>query len=330
MKILALMSLDMFRLTLGWALETNGHRVYQMNDISKQSLEEAIRDFQPEIVMDAGWDELHVDQHKVNIMGQLLKKHNIFHVYFAEEDWLHFERWSKRYVASTMPEFVLTRSANCIPYYRGLGIGSEYMDVGCNPYFHRPLPPTLKYACDVSVIVNGQFVWDVFRRKSITDLVAPLFHAPFNTQIWGRDWHEMQPFLGISPNMGMVQGPLPYHLTHQVYNSAKINISVQSVEDQISSRTYDILASGGFLLTSDTPGVKSKLKPGIHCEVSNSPEETLEKIRYYLDHEEKRGEIARNGMNYAREQLSYQKNLAQVWPNIEAEVRTFYERRRSI
>lgn len=321
MKILSLMTLDMFRLTFGWALESNGHQVYYLNDISEEQLEHAIHTFRPDMIVTIGWDVLHT---KTDILAEVMKRHRIFHLYFAEEDWFHFERWSKPYVSRMSPQFVLTRSANCISSYQKMGIKSKYLDVGCNPFFHRPMPPNPKYVCDVSVIVNGQFMWDIFRRKSIMNLVAPLLEAPFHTKIWGRDWHEMKDYLGVSPRNEMMQGSIPYHLTPQVYNSAKINISVQTVEDQISSRTYDILASGGFLLTSDSPGVSAKLSSESDCAVSNSPEETIKKIKYYLEHEDKRKKKAGNGLKYAREHASYQNTIAKVWPQIETEVKAFY------
>ncbi len=68
------------------------------------------------------------------------------------------------------------------------------------------------------------------------------------------------------------------------------------------------------------------MKPGINCEVSGSPEETIEKIRYYLNREEARERIARNGLAFARSEGSYQVNIPRVWPRVEAEVNRYYGR----
>ena len=187
------------------------------------------------------------------------------------------------------------------------------------------MSPNRLYSCDVSVAANGQFVWDVFRRKSVIDLVSPLFDAPFDTKIWGRDWNEIQQYLGIIPNHKMLYGTLPYYLTPSVYNSSTINISLQTVENQVSSRTYDILASGGFLLTSDTPAVRNLLQPGNCCMISNSPKETLEIIHYYLAHKSERKKIAQNGLELAQNQFAYQKTIHRIWPMIEKECQVFYK-----
>ncbi|BBH25013.1 spore protein YkvP [Paenibacillus baekrokdamisoli] len=324
MKILALVEGEHHRLNFCWALEELGHQVYYLNEITEQLFDDAVRDFKPDMTFGMGWDFL---QSRTDILPQIKARHNLFHLYFAEEDWLHYIGLSKPYVSTVQTHFVLSRSYNCVPKYKEMGINATYLDVGSNPSFHRPLKPVPHYQCDVSVVVNGQFIYDIFRRKSLSDLVYPLFDAPFDTRIRGRDWDtELPRNIGITANPKMLYGILPYQETPLVHNSAKINISVQTVEDQLSSRTYDILASGGFLLTSDSPGVRARLKPGINCVVSNSPEETIELIKYYLKHEGKREDIARKGREFACTEGSYVTNIPRVWPMIEEEMNRYYGR----
>ncbi len=318
LKVLALLSLDVFRLSLGWALEELGHNVYYLNEIREDLIEQAIKVFKPDVFFDMGWDVEHCSKKKVAVLEHLLKKHNLYHVYFAEEDALHFERWSKPYVMQVRPQFVLTRSPQCISEYRGMGIEATYLDVGCNPRFHRKGPSYSKYACDVSIVANAQLVWEIYRRQSITDLVVPLLEEVINLKIWGRDWNQVESYLGVdAPRSDVWQGLIPFTETPWAYNSSIINVSIQSVENQVSNRTYDILSTGGFLLTSDTPGVREKIKRGVHCEVSASAEETKEKVHYYLIHDETRNRIAQAGRELAIRHLSYQSTLPAVWTLIE-------------
>lgn len=324
MRILTLMEAEHHRMNFLWALEEIGHQVLHINEPNEKMIDDAFRYFKPDMTFGMGWDLI---QDKVEFVSKMLRKHNVFHLYFAEEDWLHYDWWSSLYVRTVPTHFVMTRSKRCIPNYEQMGIPAVFLDVGSNPSFQRPVKPVAEYQCDVSVVVNGQFLHDVFRRKSLSDLVYPLFYAPFDTRIRGSDWHtELPKHIGITANPRMLYGPLPYYETPKVHSSAKINISVQTVEDQLSSRTYDILAAGGFLLTSDTPYVRERLKPGINCEVSDSPWETIEKIRYYLEHEDKRIEIARRGLEFARTEGSYQTTVSRIWPLIEAEVNRYYGR----
>ena len=321
MRILALMNLDVFRMSLGWALESLGHDVFYIEDLNEQTMELAVNKFQPDLMLDMGWDVWHGSYYGgwMERQREIKERYGIFHVYFAEEDWLHYEIWSSKYCSIMKPDFVLTRGRSTIDKHVAAGFPTAWFDVGCNPEFHRPVPATKAFACDVSVLVNGQFSWDIFRRKSIADLIIPLFDQPFDTRIWGREWEDVVHYYGVSPRPGMLRGRLAFHYSPYVYSSAKINISVQSVEDQISNRTYDILSCGGFLLTSDTPAVRERMTPGVHCEVSSSPEETVEKISWYLKHDDQREAIARNGMMLAHEKFAYQKTWPGVWPAIVGE-----------
>lgn len=324
MKILVLMHGEHHRMNVGWAVEEIGHEVYYLNEVSEESFDRAVQQFQPDMTFGMGYDGVQI---RAEQLAALKAKHNLFHLYFAEEDWLHHEWWSKYYVTTVQTHYVLSRSRDCVAKYHEMGIPAAYLDVGSNPSFQRPLAPLPKYQCDVSVVVNGQFMHDIFRRKSLADLVYPLFDAPFDTRIRGEGWEtDLPKYIGITANPSMLYGPIPYYETPKVHSSSKINISVQTVEDQLSSRTYDILSAGGFLLTSDSPGVRERLQPGINCEVSSSPEETIEKIQYYLTHEEERLAIARRGREFAETEGSYQTNIPRLWPMIEAEVNRYYGR----
>lgn len=325
MKILALMTFDIFRLSLGAALEHAGHEVRYLGDFNAGELDAVMTDFRPDMVVDMGWDVWQQDKHyrgELHTIYDVLQRHRVFHLYFAEEDWLHYERWSERYCSIMRPSFVLTRSPLTIRKYEAMGISATYFDVGCNPEFHKPSLPQPQYACDVAVVATGNFTLGELRYKSIGDLVVPLLDRQLDVKIWGRDWENMDwCYPGKKVPAPMLQGKLSFPETPVVYNSAKICISIQTSKDQLSNRTLDILSSGGFLLTSDTKAVREKLRPGIDCVVSGSPEETVRLVEYYLKHEAERRQIAAQGLITARERFAYQKTLMTVWPEIEGEWR---------
>ncbi|CAM3594052.1 glycosyltransferase family protein [Marinicrinis lubricantis] len=158
------------------------------------------------------------------------------------------------------------------------------------------------------------------RYRSIHDLVIPLLKTDLNVKIWGKHWEGIGLFY---PDMKvpklMYQGILPFQQTPRVFSSTKINISIQTCKDQLSNRTLDILASGGFLLTSNTKAVREKLRPGINCIASNSPEETLDLVTYYLDHDNERKLIAEHGRELAVQQFDYTRTLQKIWYEIETE-----------
>jgi len=320
MKILALMTSGMFVKAMGAALADLGNEVHVLDRFDEHKLEDAIRKLSPDLVMDMGWDVWHTDYYykgKLHVIREILDRHRLFHVYFAEEDWLHFDKWSKPYCRIMKPNLVLTRSKSCIANYENMGIPALYFPIGSNPELHKTVQPNPAYRCDVAVVVNAQFLYGDIRYKSIYDLVLPLFELDLDVKIWGKGWEGVSScYPGKNTNPDMLLGTIPYEETPAVYNSSKINISVQTCRDQLSSRTCDILAAGGFLLTSDTAGVRCALTPGVHCAVSGSPSETIRLIRYYLQEEEERRRIAASGQTLALERFAYPKKLAELWPVI--------------
>lgn len=86
-----------------------------------------------------------------------------------------------------------------------------------------------------------------------------------------------------------------------LYASAKININIFHVQciQAPNPRVYDVLASGGFLLTTPNRGLNAEFEPGNDFVVFHTKEELREQVRYYLAHPEQRERIARNGRRRA-------------------------------
>lgn len=79
------------------------------------------------------------------------------------------------------------------------------------------------------------------------------------------------------------------------HSSVNVNIFHDQCVDSTNSRVYDVLASGGFLLTEDRPCLARQFEIGHHLVTFSTPEEALEKVRYYLAHPAERDAIARAG-----------------------------------
>lgn len=74
-----------------------------------------------------------------------------------------------------------------------------------------------------------------------------------------------------------------------------LNISLRSIKSGIPLRAFDIMGSGGFLLSNFQADFLDDFVPGEDFVYYESKEDLLYKIDYYLSHEEERTEIARNG-----------------------------------
>lgn len=258
-------------------------------------LENMLNTFRPDYVFTPGWS---VGIFDVEQFLRLIKKYNIFHVYWATEDPLHIENVSKVFVPHS--NFVFTTAVECVDIYKQMGIPASPLLFGCNPkIFHkREVDP--KYKHDIVLVANNYFWFSEdknFRMKAIKDVVAPLTEGGYDIKIWGDSWTK--PEYGFHVNPQYAAGYLfDYVETAKIYSSAKIVLGIQSVNNSItqtSVRTFEIMGSGAFYLTCYTPSHESLFKNHEHLVWSKSSEETIALVDYYLSHDEERETIARNG-----------------------------------
>lgn len=88
-----------------------------------------------------------------------------------------------------------------------------------------------------------------------------------------------------------------YGSVPKIYHCSKINlnISLRSIQSGLPLRIFDVLSSGGFLITNYQSEIEDFFEIGRDLEVYSSLAELKEKCAYYLLHEEERKAIAENG-----------------------------------
>lgn len=113
-------------------------------------------------------------------------------------------------------------------------------------------------------------------------------------------------------NYGMVDYQTQMPL---VFAGSKINlnISLRSIHSGIPLRVLDIMACGGFVLSNWQPEISEYFEEGAEIVTFDSLEDCLDKIEYYLIHEEERRQIASNGQRKVQERFSYQIGLEKLF-----------------
>ena len=112
------------------------------------------------------------------------------------------------------------------------------------------------------------------------------------------------------------QGTVDYHTQMPlVFASSRINlnISLRSIHSGIPLRVLDIMACGGFVLSNWQPELAEYFTEGEEIALFESKDECMEKITYYLSHEEKRKEIAAAGKRKVQELFSYERGLERLF-----------------
>lgn len=112
------------------------------------------------------------------------------------------------------------------------------------------------------------------------------------------------------------RGIVDYHKQMPlVFAQSKINlnVSLRSIHSGIPLRVLDIMACGGFVLTNRQPEILEYFENGREIVTFGSMEECLDKIAYYLEHEEERQKIAAMGQLIVRDKFGYEKGLMKLF-----------------
>lgn len=99
-----------------------------------------------------------------------------------------------------------------------------------------------------------------------------------------------------------------------IYNGSKINIYVtpRAIRSGIPLRILEMMACWGFVLVNYQEDLAKEFEDGKELVMYRSLEEMVEKIRYYLDHEDERQEIARAGYEKVLREYNYAAKLRRI------------------
>jgi len=98
------------------------------------------------------------------------------------------------------------------------------------------------------------------------------------------------------------------------YKKSKIGLNMITGGDlnynlQFSVRMYQVMGSGCFLLTEYIPGIEEFFIPKKHFDIFYTKEEMIEKIDYYLKHEDEREKIALEGQKEVFDKYTIDKSV---------------------
>ncbi len=141
-------------------------------------------------------------------------------------------------------------------------------------------------ACDVGFV--GSFENDRAER------MLYLAEHGIQVNVYGNGWSG---WVGKSSGLIIHGKPLYGEEYVRAINAAKVNLCFlrKINRDEVTSRSVEIPACGGFMLGERTPRHLEFFEEGKEAEYFGSNREMLEKVRYYLENNEEREKIARAG-----------------------------------
>lgn len=143
-----------------------------------------------------------------------------------------------------------------------------------------------RFSADVSAI--GAF------ENERADSMLYLAQNGIKVTVWGNGWSR---WVGVHPNLDVRNEFLFGEDYSRAISATKINLNFlrKINRDEVTSRSVEIPACGGFMLAERTQRHLNFFEEGIEAEFFSSDQELLEKVKKYLQNDSDREKIAMAG-----------------------------------
>ncbi len=223
-------------------------------------------------------------------------------VFFSDDDWRmsHSLQWVTYY------NVALTTSPEAYSRYRKLGHDHVLLTpYACNPDWYYPLSTEKAY--DVT------FVGQAYRGRP--ELLSWLKNQGVNLRVWGSGWEEY-------PDLRNVAGGfLPHWKMLEVFAKSRIVLglswcSIDGATPQIKGRTFEYPACQAFQLASFDENLEKFFEVGTEIVMFHDRQELLEKIQFYLSHEEEAQAIATSAYRRTIQEHTWEKRYSRLFQDI--------------
>lgn len=167
-----------------------------------------------------------------------------------------------------------------------------FIDKSYSSLVHKPIDISKeeynKYRTNVGFIGSYEY--------NRADFMHYLSQKGVSIRIWGNGWEKWKK---INKNLEIKYKPLYGREYVKAICSTKINLCFlrKTNNDLQTGRTMEIPACGGFMLAERTDEHLRLFREGIEAEYFSDKKELLEKVNYYLIHEERREKIIKASRN---------------------------------
>jgi spore maturation protein CgeB len=233
------------------------------------------------------------------------------------EDWMiHFAK---------AQDFVITNVEDHLDYFRQRGIKNiKWIHQGFSPEFFEidTLETKNGGKCYADVAMIGSMGTPIYNKRC--ELVLFLKQNGIDIKWWGphlsRDLKNIRYYLrGVHR---LWAGSEVYMKDFaDVIRHTKIFIGDDSdipiKGKYLSNRSLAVVGCGGFYLCRRTRGIEYLFDFGSECDVFETKDEMLEKVRYYLDNEDERKRIALKGQQKILNNYTYKNQMKKIfdWVN---------------
>ncbi|HVN98143.1 MAG TPA: glycosyltransferase [Syntrophorhabdaceae bacterium] len=224
------------------------------------------------------------DELPVYFLDELRDRDDILSIaFFSDDDWRiynHSLHWVGHY------NFATTNDINALEIYRRFGFHHVFhMQYAANPriYYPRKVPK----------IYDVTFVGQAYLGRP--HIVYELMSQGIDVRVWGAGWEKI-------PELQSVAGPsLPTDKMIETFCASKIVLgfawcsvptATGQLMPQIKGRTFEYPACEAFQITYEDDRLKNYFNLGTEIATFRDANDLATKIRYYLDHDQERQDMA--------------------------------------
>lgn len=223
-------------------------------------------------------------------------------------------------------DYVFTTELSCVQFYNELGCPQvHYLPFAISSAVFRPKRVKPSFRTDICFI--GSAYWN---RVAFFDSIAG-YLADKNVLISGYWWDRLSNFYLLKNKIRLdvwmsPEETLSYYCgakivinLHRIYNDNSFNQNSHGIPAlSVNPRTFDICSSGAFQLTDVRDDIHRVYMPGHDMITYSSAPDLVEKIEYYLAHEEERQQIALRGLARTLRDHTFRGRLHQLFQIVTA------------
>jgi spore maturation protein CgeB len=285
------------------ALEGAGHDVHAYDFVTRfqqigragmnLELERFVREVEPDLAMFV----LFKDEIQPETIRRLTNDGIVTFNWFCDDQW-RFDDFSRHYAPSFA--LVATTHPESVPRYHASGYERVVLSQwACNHYAYDR--QGLEPVHDVTFV--GQ------RYGDRPQTVRALRKAGFDVHCWGRGWDK---------------GRVEHAVMVRLFETSRINLNLSNSwtgrlwrrrppVSQIKARVFEVPGSGGFLLTESVAHVEDYFVVGEELGTFEGTSDLIEKVQYWLDHEDARAQAAKRGYARVRAEHTYDHRFARIF-----------------
>lgn len=294
-----------------FVVELRTHGREKMN----QELLAVVQREQPELVIFVP----HTDQFVPEVIDEI-NRHTITLGYFYDDMWrVEYSRFWARHFS-----FITTSDVNGLRKFQEAGFTNViYSPFACNPDVYRK--KDLPKVYDVTFVgqYHPQREWHInYLRKAGIDIrvwgvgwPAGMLQLDDMVDIFNQSRINLNLSNCISWDIRYLATPFrPLKSTLRAWKQTRAALTRPDMKtvEQVKGRHFEINACGGFQMSYYVEGLERLFAPGDEIALFVSPEDLVEKTRYYLKHADERETIAQRGHERALRDHTMVRRLQEI------------------